>query len=53
MKIAAPEKCDISKLHTYYTFTINELKAALMGFALAVDILAFVFAVDLLVGASL
>ncbi len=51
MKIAAPEKCDESKPHPYYTFIVNELKAALMGFALAINILALVFVIHSLAGA--
>lgn len=53
MRIAAPEKCDTPKPHTYYTFIVNELKAALMGVALATDILAVVFVGNLLARAFL
>ena len=53
MKNAAPEKCEVSKLHCYYTFTVNGLKATLIGDAFAFKILAFTFVVNLLIGASL
>jgi hypothetical protein len=53
MKIAAPEKCDVSKLHTYYTFIIDGLKNAIIGTAYGVNIVAVIYIFKVLTGGLL